>query len=755
MWMMVAIICILPLLYIIVIADIDFFMHTKELILSCINGDYVTAFILALMGILPLIIFVIFFIPANFYIIAQFFIFLTGNPRYKGLKITENNASKLNAFIDEIAKSAGLKRPKDGIFAMNITLSGSIFPNGLLRGTKAITLNVAQIEHLNRAELSSIIIQSMQSLKSKTSLSHTIIYMLYNFISCIYEISKKWINITEKMKNYNGIAPFAVKCVIKIYGYILYYLTFYYIELLNYVEGRYKMSMGEYESFAYLKECDLTARQVGSTVKCSSMLKTNEINRRYKEFVAFIENLANNGFIIENYWKAYSKTQDYISQITGKPIHASTLLNKPIYPQDAYREISTHENSSDYTDQERIRELNYPAKFIRKGSTRDLIPYNLVEKLGNEAIENITQRYKEQLTLLSEEELDQKIEEYFCDYPYMKYFEREVIPFDFENYTKPDEDFDPLSDANIELNCKYDSAKKDYDIAFEASTFKENSFVTYKGESYKAKDVPLDEITAHLEMIKGKVKVIDESIYATALKYADNPDEVRYAYSKIFYAQEIMNVIDGTITPKCMELIDTKDKIARASKKYQTKVAYPVYFDFQQKLKRYVLNKVDHEYMESYLSDDEKYALECYNEELTEEEFGKDPDDKINLIVAVYSSVKEAHKKILKEKEKLVIKYAKRATDASYENYKFREMPVVQLAQISDNTENIEGEKDESTAYEKQKEKWFVPHKEAKDEEPVYDEEEEITFFSRYKYLIILIGLLAAFRLYTYITTGL
>ena len=180
MWMMVAIICILPLLYIIVIADIDFFMHTKELILSCINGDYVTAFILALMGILPLIIFVIFFIPANFYIIAQFFIFLTGNPRYKGLKITENNASKLNAFIDEIAKSAGLKRPKDGIFAMNITLSGSIFPNGLLRGTKAITLNVAQIEHLNRAELSSIIIQSMQSLKSKTSLSHTIIYMLYN-----------------------------------------------------------------------------------------------------------------------------------------------------------------------------------------------------------------------------------------------------------------------------------------------------------------------------------------------------------------------------------------------------------------------------------------------------------------------------------------------------------------------------------------------------------------------------------------------
>lgn len=758
MWMIVAIICILPVLWLIIASDYQAFIMIKDFIVACINIDDVKILTYMIGGACLGMLFVKFIMPANIIILRQLIPFIVQRPKFEGTKITEKENPKLINFINELADSVNIKRPKDGVYITEDSINKIVSYPRIFGSFEAIILGLTYPKYMNRAEYSTLLIQSMHSLKARTSFSYMIIFHLHQFISNIYEINKKWINTMDKLKHYQGGFYWKINLAVRMNGYFLYYLTYIFITILDYLENKCDIAIDEYEKLLTLKDYDFATEQVGSNIAISATSKMEEIDRRYNEFHDFCYNLAKDGFIIDNYWETYTKIEEYIAKATGKRIVSSISLTKPIYPitYALTPDIDDHSVFDYNASIQRMREEKYPAKIIRKGSAADLMPKDLYDKMGREALYKLKKQHKEDYLFLTKEEIDEAIEEKFCNYPYMRYFERGIIPFDFEHYAKQEEDFDPLSEENIELNCRYIAAKSDFDRAFDANTFKGNRNVEYKGELYKAEDLPLDEIRENYEMLKNKVRSIDENIYATALRYADNPDEIKEAYRRILIAQDINSAIDITLKEKCSELIDTMDRVASANMKYRATITFPVYFDFQQKLSRYVLDKIEYKYIKKYISDEEMRTLKCYQKEITEGEFDINPEDKINTIVDVYKIMTEANRKMLKEDEDLVIRYAKGADEKCYKKYKTRELPIVQQEEISHSIESIKDTNARTISNEKAKglDSFLEDRTKQKSNKPVYNESEDETLFKHNKFLILFIGSLAAFRLLAYLITG-
>jgi len=588
-------------------------------------------------------------------ILRPFFI-LYNSDRDKRIEITEDDAPELVHLIYKIADVTKNEHPKH-IYVSAATNAcvfyDTRFTNIFVPVKKNIEVGLGVFRHMSVAETASCIAHEFGHFSQDTMRWGTVVHILNTLIANLMSVNDRWNATVNKLINFPWIIGQAIvlSLACKAAGWILYGITIGYMKIMEFIYKKIQLAHLELSRKMEYEADAVAASIVGSDVYVSFICKIIELSSRDDCFLGTAQRLASQDKLIGNYWKGYSKLEEYIENLTNVKINSSTRLCEPLSQVEDAQLVfeSVYSTHPDWKSRlSAVKDANYPKVVEFEGNAWDIVPESIKEKVSEQSIEDLSSLCDSEKPrqYVNDEELDDLIDEKNYWYQYAPYFQRNIIEFDY-NVCKPGVPFEPGKNEYLSAIKKYEAARTDYKNALNIKVNHDFTQAIYQGVVYKSSLLPIKKIKDICDEREEAAMQIDKMICEYAMSHTSDIDYIKKVYSSIFYAQTYLENYDEHISGQQNETIDVLNRVASTVNSHQYSTVKDSLLKLNECVKMYGVSKTNKDLFCSFAPKD---AIDCIDQFVIhcDSMFIGDniSPDAINLLIYTSNWLREIHKNI-------------------------------------------------------------------------------------------------------------
>ncbi len=652
LWMFAFLILYLPLLLIVIGLAAAIVWGIISNIISISDGDSVAGPFFVILALLAAGFFFAWpFLKAVF---RPFFSLLQPIDRSNLTEITQADAPELVEMIHTIAAQTGNRKPKH-IYLSNEVNAAMFFDmrfiNIFLPIRKNIVIGVGLLHGTSRNELASVIAHEFGHFGQINLRWSSVVKILNAMIGNMMSINTTWNGLVNSLMNGTGLTSlhFVLWALGKIVGYVLYGLTIGYTWLMERIYDKIQMA---YTTLCRQMEFEadaVAAGVAGAKTSISALYKMGFIAYRYEIFQRFTQRLAGKGTLVDDYYGSFIMLDNYLSRLSGKRVSPDTLATTwPNSTVEASLDFEAIYSTHPY-ETARISALENnptPPAITFNGDARSILSDALWAKMGQNAcaalesldLNNSTRK-------ISREEVKFAIEKDFFWYRFAIYLQRDIIPFDVDTLTPDGTPFNPDDKTNQMAIAEYTAALNDYNNAEAILSLTDKyKFVTYKNQTIRSTQLPIDTIREHYERTREHALQVDLRLARFAMARNTDPEEVRAAYRLIFYVQRYINYLDENLTPALNAAQEHLGKFSGNLNEHQWDKITSLLIDVNAAVYRCAYEQLDPDLFQKHASNEAILLLNEYGEHGSWLFTGNQiSGDSINFVFQVASMLRNEH----------------------------------------------------------------------------------------------------------------
>ena len=660
-WMIIFLVLYLPLVLLVLASVVGCIWGLVHGVLSMMNNE-------VSLGIMELLLygaigyFLVF--PFSMGILRPFFA-LYKSGRDERIEITETEAPELVNLIYKIAGLTKNDRPKHiyvSAIANACVFFDTKFSNIFLPVKKNIEVGLGVFRHMSVAETSACIAHEFGHFSQDTMRWGTVVHVLNTVIINLMSVNERWNTTVNNLINFPWIIGGGIiySILSKALGWILYAITIGYMSIMETIYKKIQLAYLELSRKMEYEADAVSARIVGSDVYVSFACKLMETAKRENAFFGMAHRMASRNLLINDFWEAYSKTDQYISDLTKCKVYSQTILREPLdYVEDSNLVFeAVYSSHPDWNSRiKAIKAANYPKATEFEGRAWDLLPQSVKDKVAKQSLEDLTSicNSENPVKTVSDEELSEIIEHDNYWYQYAPYFQRDIIEFDYNECT-PNTSFELGDKESLSIINRYISAKSDYDNACALQNNDDIREAIYLGVVYKTSELPMSMIKSAYIQQKQYAQQIDKSICEYAMSRVPDIGFIKEAYRRLFYAQSFLENFEILVTKQQKATIGILNKSASTTNSHQYATIKDSLVELKRCLNDYGIAKMD---KDLFAQSAPENAINCVNEYLDHSSYMFLGDsingEFVNLVIYTCNWIRSVHENILSEAKMAII----------------------------------------------------------------------------------------------------
>lgn len=653
-WMIIFLVLYLPLVLLVLASAVGCVWGVVASVIAIIDEEV----FLGIIGI-------IFFVAIGFFLVYPFsmgilrpFFVLYKSGRDERIEITETEAPELVNLIHKIADLTKNERPKHiyvSAAANACVFFDTKFSNIFFHVKKNIEVGLGVFRHMSIAETVSCIAHEFGHFSQDTMRWGTVVHILNTLIVNLMSVNDRWNTTVNKLINFPWIIGqgIVMSLACKGAGWLLYGITIGYMSIMEAIYKKIQLAHLELSRKMEYEADAVSARIVGSDVYVSFASKLMELSKRENAFLGMTQRMASRNLLVGDYWNAYSKTDNYIAELTNSKINSQTRLSEPLNQVEDTKLVfeAIYSSHPDWNSRiTAIKTANYPKAIEFEGKAWDLIPQSVKDKVAKQSLDDLSSICDSEnpVKTVNDEELTNIIEHDNYWYQYAPYFQRDIIEFDYNACTPNPTSIELEDKETISILNKFNAAKSDYENAQALCYNDDIKKAIYQGVVYKTSQLPMDIIKSEYEQQKQLVQQIDKRICEYAMSRVSDIGFIKEAYRRLFYAQGFVDSFETLVTKQQNETISILNKSASNTNSHQYATIRDSLEELNSRIKDYGLAKMDRDIFGQSAPEN---AIDCVNEYIKQcnTMFIGDSisGEAVNLVMYTCNWIRDVHENIL------------------------------------------------------------------------------------------------------------
>ena len=542
--------------------------------------------------------------------------------REPGLEVTREEAPALFQLIETIADQTHNAHPQH-VYVTSEANACVFFDSKLsclfAPAKKNIEVGMGIFRHMSLAETASCLAHEFGHFSQQNMRWGEPIQVVKELITNMMGVNERWNTTVNKMIDFPWLVSgygILVTLMVKAAGWTEYGLTIVYTKTMEWLYRRMQLSYLELSRKMEYEADEVAARLMGSDNYISFFHKMRENSNRREDVFDILRRMANNGLFVADFWEAYDRADQHIAKTIRHEISWDRPMPEPFIPVSPDRLVcesiySTHPDRNSRI--EALREGNWPQSLHLEGRAWDVLSEAVLAKVAKAEMDDLADYWdmEDDHEVVTKEKLDEIIEKYNRCLPYEPYFYRHIVPFDYE-HCEAGGTFDPFDPEAQAIVQQYVVAENTYQNSLAVRDNKDYREATYHGVTYPCAQLPMDEIHDHYLEAESRVKQLDEQICAVALSKAQDPQEIREDYRRIFYAQNFIEQYDKYIRPLWNKADEQYDKIKSSVNSHQFNQIQKACSALNEVAVKYGLNPLDKDLYAEFASHEEIENINQY-----------------------------------------------------------------------------------------------------------------------------------------------
>lgn len=527
----------------------------------------------------------------GFYLIKPLFSFQK-NENKNRVEVTQKECPELFAIIKELAQQTGCKFPKHIYLSSDVNACvfyNTSFWSIFFPVRKNLEIGLGLFHSTNLDEVKSIIAhefghfsQNSMKIGSTVYVSNSVLYNLIYTDDFYERLINKWcLSETSIWAFFGSFTRFLTNGIRRATVSMFKFVQKGYLKLSRQME---------YDADTIACQC------VGVTPFVSALSKINTTSRRHDIYEHLLFNLFSENKSIKDYWEGYIIADKCLKNVDRIDFNHNTSLQEPAC------EANTHPSNVEMTNiwsshpslKDRLRNAKSTGSDKERSELTpawSIIPENIRLKISAHRINILSQSTDENKVLIDMEEFHKwtttQIEMYFIPTDLKPFFDRVIISFEEPKEFDQSKTTTPFTEENGQLLMEYETAVNDWNLLNAIVTKEiEAKEIRYKQQLFSRKRIPIEAHRSYLQQLAEKAALVDEQVYHFLSLNTENRDEIRYAYTSIFYVQKMQASYEKVLIGNS-NLIDELNKPVRREKEEFTELILHIR-DCEQNLRRFI-----------------------------------------------------------------------------------------------------------------------------------------------------------------------